>query len=364
MEKGTLKVYAVSGLGGDKEEERKKDAEYVKMLVGAKDNDPRFSIIQIVTSRQRADLGQELSKQDVLNGMMPKQKKEHANDNEIKTSSQDVVKRMLMAFSQGGAAAFQLIAEGKLDSTNLELAAFEGLFMEANQALEHSVHGIRCKSYGYLRALPFLSYWLPLFARLVEFPHYKPAGSQPIHALEKFPKNMPVVFIQGDKDQRVPRKHAMLAYLLLRTLRKQGDDVFLIRKNSADDAIEQKRDHTRVLDLHDAPTFQAILRKYKLLPPKKGAEESDKALLAAAQPVVTDETLAKYVAFYHSTHAEQKTHERIEKLCDAATIVAGAALMYWAVKATLKRDSALNDALSDQQFILANSLAMFDQYFK
>lgn len=345
-----LKVYVVPGLGGHREDEALKNERYSNMLFNVDDGKTDVTITYIV-SPARYGLGQKKCTRYVKRAI----EQDIAKDAK---EGKQYDQRVLLAFSQGAATVANLMQEDGLKIPNLKIMLVEGLFLSANDALHDSIHGARSESYGFLKELPYLRYWLPLFAQMVKFPYYKPAGPQPIHALSAIPKDLPLVIIHGTRDQRVD--HDENARVVYSWLRQQGkDNVYLISKEGSDEAIAQEKDHVTVLGQEDVPAVHAILRKHNILPAKQDDKQID---LAQFQPQFEHSELQRYIALYHAKIAQHTIHERIEQGIDAATILAGLAVIYWSVKSMLKSDSTLNETMPDKGFMLANSLAFIDQY--
>lgn len=350
-----LKVYVVPGLGGHKSEENEKNRAYTDMLFDADECNSNIDKTFIITP---AEYGLALEKnakylETAINADAAKEAQE----------GKKYHKRIILAFSQGAAAVANLIREQKL--TNIPPVngiIVEGLFLSVNDALHDSVHGQRHESYSLLRDLPCLRYWLPLFAQMIKFPHYRPAGPQPMHALQHVPKELPFIIIHGQSDQRVSYEdNAPIVYCMLRNEDKK--DVYLISKEGSQRAIEQERDHVTVLDKKDVPIVHAILRKHGILPAKDGAGQID---LKQYQPTVTQSVLNDYIARYHLKHWQHRIHERIEQGIDAATIMATLAITYWAYKRITEKNHAISTDdvthLPNAGFYLSNVLAFCDQY--
>lgn len=343
----SLKVYVVPGLGGYKPEEEQKNKAYADMLFNPDECGLAIDKTYITTP-SRYGLAQEQSTQFVQQGI-------NADVNQNKKEGKDYDKRVILAFSQGAATIAHLMREKKL-TVKPDLVIWEGLFLSANDALHDSIHGQRAESYGLLQGLPFVRYWLPYLAQALKFPHYRPAGAQPLHALPHVSKELPLIIIHGKSDQRVSHDNALVLYSWLRSQGK--DNVYLISKEASHDAIAKEKDHVTVLDKSDVPGLHAILRKHNILPAKESREQIDVSLY---QQKIQSDDLAKYIALYHAKHSQHNVHERVEQAINAVTVTATLALTYWAYKSLMQKKNGIN-GLPDTAFYVSNAMAFLDQY--
>lgn len=318
----TIKVYALPGLGGHKPEEQKLQCEYARMLFAH--DKTNLTIKSIHTPEQYCDLGQTHTMDYISNAIR--------EDQAIDKNKYDGT--VILASSQAAAAVVKLISKNKLIMPDLKAIFFEGLFMSANDALYHSVHGKRPEDYKLLQGKPYIRWWAPYVARLVKLPHYKPDGDQPVHYLSEIPKEIPIVIIHGEEDQRVTHDDALVHYTQLRLLGKEN--VYLFSKKASPNTIQSKKDHINVLNEEDVPAIQALLRKLNILPQRVVDKNKDDRLLQELQPSLKQEDIDHYIGLYNQIHERHNMHVDIARNVDraqgAAKLAIGAAALCAAVR--------------------------------
>jgi|GEM_PF-6117424 hypothetical protein len=322
----SIKVYALTGLGGHKKTEQDAQYNYANMLFSHENT--TVTIKSIGTPEEHCDLGQTHT-MDYIASTIAADQANDAQENKKYDST------IILASSQGAAAILKLMSQKKLKMPNLKGIFFEGLFMSGNDAFYHSIHGERPEDYKPLKGLPYVRWWAPYLAQFLKLPHYKPEGDQPVHCLSELPKEqLPIAIIHGKKDQRVNHDDAMVLYTQLRQRGK--NNVYLFSKEAGPDAIKSERDHVNVLDEKDLPAVRAILRKFNILPSIKGSAQEDKDLLSALQPKLSQKDINYYIKAYYQIHERHKVHvdiaRGVEIAQDTAKIAAGAAAVYVVVK--------------------------------
>jgi len=334
-----LIIYALPGLGGRGSEEH-----YVRTLFEGYN----YTLKNIVTPDEHSDLAQSKSVAYISNAL-----KKHKEDHNQQT------KILVHATSQAAAAKLKILENTEVD---VDAVVLEGPFANANPAIAQSVRGARAGVYSIFRNLPYLEIVGPYLARLLKFPHYWPAGSQPIDSIPHIRKDLLMILVYGMKDQRVPPTHAPALYAGLR--QHGNNNVYLICK--------EQGDHIHLLQQEDVPAFQAILRHHNILPAIKNNGEKNEDVntidITKFQP-----DFMQYIALYHSIHADQRVHEHIDTAWHATKILAGAAVTYWALKKLSERyrtkgflaDGAyilktMQDSMPEPQFLLSNLLAQMD----
>jgi hypothetical protein len=349
-----IKVYALPGFGGYKEEEQKLQREYAHMLF---DNDAtNVTITPIITPLEHSDLGQTKTMNYISSAF--------AADQETDTKKYDG--RIILASSQAAAAVIKLMSQNQLNVPNLKVIFFEGLFMSANDAFHHSIHGERPEEYEPLREKLGVRWWAPYVAQLLKLPHYKPEGNQPIHFLSEVADDVPMIaIIHGKKDQRVTHDDAMVFYTQLQQQGKK--DLYLLSKEAGPKTIETKRDHVNVLTKDDVPKVHAILRKCGILLSAAKDAREDERLLSALQPKLSQQDIERYTNLHDAIHKRHTMHveiaQSIEHARDAAVVAAGAAAVYVAVKILTRNrrqvaeSAASMSALQSELLVLISMLA-------
>lgn len=154
----SVKVLTFTGLKGHDPEEQKMQYEYAKMLFNNDEID--VTIKTIGTPLEDSDLGQAHSMDFIANAIAADQ----ANDEKEHKKYESTI---ILASSQGAAAILKLMSQKKLEMPNLKGIFFEGLFMSANDAFYHSIHGERPEDYKPLKGLPLVQWWAPYLAQIV-----------------------------------------------------------------------------------------------------------------------------------------------------------------------------------------------------
>ena len=186
-------------------------------------------------------------------------------------------KTIIHASSQGTATALNFTASHPEKVSALIL---EAVMLSGNSAISHTTKKLILPG---ISSLPGSYYWLPYAAKVI-FPFYSPAGNQPIHNIDKLPKDLPIIILHCEQDTQLSFNDAQSLYA---ALRQKNNNVYLLPINSQSWPI-----HVEMLNkgAGEINIINAILQKHKL------PHDQDKANsinltsidLIKIQPIVSD----------------------------------------------------------------------------